>query len=77
MIERMDGMNENEHDKIDLKCAECNYVVGDICRVFLSPSAKWRNYARGINCPMCTTVVRGKTSTIKRVGQPKGKKKKK
>lgn len=68
----------NEHDKIDPKCAGCNYVAGDICRVYLSPSAKWRNYAMGINCPMCTTVVRGKTTDAqkKRIGQQKGKKKK-
>ena len=65
-------MKLNEHDKIDPKCAECNYVDNGICRVYLSPSAKWRNHGRGINCPMCTTVVRGKTATVKsRIGQQK------
>ena len=63
----------NEHDKIDPKCAGCNYVIDNICRVYLSPSAKWRNHDRGINCPMCTTVVRGKatTSVKQRIGQQK------
>lgn len=68
----------NEHDKIIDKCAGCNYVVGGVCSVYLSPSVKWRNYARGINCPMCTTVVRGKATAKgkQRIGQQKQKKKK-
>ena len=63
----------NEHDKIHSKCTGCNHVAGDICCVYLIPSAKWR----AGNCPMCTTVVRGKATDAqkKRVGQQKQKSK--
>jgi len=64
---------DNKHAGIIDKCAGCGHISRGVCMVYLDPAAKWR----AGNCVMCTTVVRGKTSTIKRVGQPKGKKKKK
>jgi len=62
----------NDHEKVIEKCAGCNYVSGDCCRVYLSPAAKWR----AGNCVMCTTLARGKDSSHQkkqRIGQQKSK----
>ena len=67
-----------KHAKIVEHCGGCSHIVMGACSIYLDPAAKWRNKNKGINCPMCTTVVRGKVSAKQgkqRIGQQKQKKK--
>ena len=68
----------SEHGPLVSECAECAHIAGDMCSIYLDPVAKWRNKSKGINCPMCTTVVRGKaTAEGKQRIRPQKQKKKK
>ncbi len=68
-------MNDLEKQPIVEKCIGCDNIVDENkCRIWFSPTAKWRTG----NCPSATHIkveVKGQEQKV-RVGQQKQKKKK-
>ena len=55
-------MNQFKQEIVE-KCIGCVRVDGEVCSVYLSPAAKWRNQ----NCPMATNLIPEKVKEKKKV----------